>query len=161
MGLRLCCLHSSLWALSTTAITRLLLSLQKRIYIRHITVLNTSEPHETVSARWPHVPSGVGSPLNDPFYAYYTAPFPMAPEIELSAKRCSRQSFKQRTVGSTRSVSRPTSRKGRDGNDEHEGMSIVLATLGMPKPKDLPPDRFKDLPPIPSRDYTNTISTNT
>ena len=152
-------LRSSVWALSTIAITRLLLSLQKRFHNHHVAALETCDDNndspDTDSTCWPRVPSVVGSPLEDPFYAYYTAPFPMVPEIQLSTRRYSSRSSKRRTVTSTqsaRSILNARPGDGQDGNDEHEGMSIASNTW-TPRTNDVllvPPIPFiTPLPPIP------------
>jgi len=141
--------HYSIWAFSTTAITRLLLSLQKRLYNNHITALKASEQsRDTSSIYWARVPSAVGSPLDDPFYAYYTAPFPMLPEIEPSTKRCSCSSIRRRTMASTQSANYLAGRGRRDENDD-EAANIAMDMLGTPRTKDLPLVPSKDLPAIP------------
>lgn len=73
--------HYSAWAIATIAITRFLLDLQKRYY------MELGPPEEDpideigmTGTKW----SEWGNPLpttpvlNDPFYAYYVAPFPMS-----------------------------------------------------------------------------------
>jgi len=72
--------HYSSWAIATIAITRFLLDLQKRYYIE------LGPPEDDATDEFPmsepkwsawKATSQITPTLNDPFYAYYVAPFPM------------------------------------------------------------------------------------
>ncbi|KAF8315755.1 uncharacterized protein EI90DRAFT_3087857 [Cantharellus anzutake] len=109
--------HDSVWALCTIAITRLLLSLQKRYHAHHVSLSNDDDDEVDIEIRdglpaplspifWLRTPSRVDPPLDDPFYAYYAAPFPVTPTSGLGRTPTIQQNSNKSTNRTTATSSR-------------------------------------------------------